>query len=77
MSERHEYDVTVIRRDEVTTFPKLETPVVSVLVTYVAAGLPPRTVTILKTEYTLDLEKRLIREDIEKKLKEKAETFKV
>ena len=77
MSKRREYDVTVIKRDEVTTFPKIAKPVVSVLVTYVAAGNPPRTVTIPKDKYTPDLEKRVIREDLEKKLKEKAETFKV
>lgn len=77
MSKRQEYDVTVIKREDVTTFPKLATPVVNVLVTYVAAGHPPRTVTIPKDKHTPDLEKRLIREDIEKKLKEKAETFKV
>ena len=75
--ERKEYDVTVIKRDEVTTFPKLATPVVNVLVTYVAAGKAPSTVTILKDKYTLDLEKRMIREDLEKRLKEKAETYKV
>ena len=77
MSKKREYDVTVIRRNEVTTFPKLETPVVNVLVTFVAAGLAPMTVTIPKDKHTPALEKRLIREAIEKKLEEKPETYKV
>lgn len=77
MIAKREYDVTVISRSEVTVFPKLATPVVNVLITYVAAGLPPRTVTIPKDKHTPILEKKMIREDIEKKLKEKVETFKV
>lgn len=77
MSERREYDVTVIKRDEVTTFPKIATPVVNVLVTYVAAGLPPATVTIPKDKYTVELEKRLIREDIDRRLKVKPEVYRV
>ena len=75
--EEREYDVTVIVRDEVTTFPKIATPVVNVLVTYVAMGLPPHTVTIPKDEWTLDVEKTQIREDIEKRLKAKPESYKV
>ena len=74
---RREYDVTVIKREDVTTFPKLATPVVNRLITYVAMGLPPRTVTIPKDKWNVDLEKHVIREDLEKKLKEKAETYKV
>ena len=75
--EKEGFDVTVIKRDEVTTFPKIATPVINVLVTYVAAGLPPATVTISKDKYGLELEKRLIREDIERRLKVKPETFRV
>ena len=74
---RGEFDVTVIKRDEVTTFPKIATPVINVLVTYVAAGLPPRTVTISKDKWTLDVEKKRIREDIEAELKKKPEVYKV
>ena len=77
MAAEREYDVTVISRDEVTTYPKIATPVVNVLVTYVAAGLPPHTVTIPKDEHTLDVEKTRIREDIEKRLKAKPESYKV
>jgi len=72
-----EYEVTVLSRQEVTTYPKIRQPVVTVMVSYVAAGLPPATVTIPKAEYSLDLEKKLIREDIERRLKIKPETYKV
>jgi len=72
-----EYEVTVLSRQEVTTYPKIRQPVVTVMVTYVAAGLAPATVMIPKAEYSLDLEKKRIREDIEKRLKVKLETYKV
>jgi len=75
--EKKEYEVTVLSRDTVTTFPRIGEAVETVMVTYVAAGLPPRTLNIPKEEYTLDLEKKLIREDIEKRLKVKPETYKV
>jgi len=71
------YEVTVIARDEVTTYPKIRTPVTNVLVTYVAAGLPPATVTIPKDEYTLEKEKELIKADIERRLKFKPETYRI
>jgi len=71
------YEVTVIARDEVTTYPKLRTPVTNVLVTYVAAGLPPATITIPKDEYSLEKEKELVRADIERRLKFKPETYRV
>lgn len=77
MAEKEEYSVTVISRDEIVTYPKIATPVTNVLVTYVAAGLPPHTITIPKEEYKPELEKKLIREDIEKRLKVKPETYKV
>jgi len=48
-----------------------------VLVTYVAAGLPPATVEIPEEEYSLELEKRMIREDIERRLEERPETYTV
>jgi len=77
VAEKPEYEVTVLSRDEVVTYPKLATPVVTVQVTYVAAGLPPATVSIPKAEYSLELEKEKIREDIERRLKVKPETYKV
>jgi len=75
--EKAKYDVTVLSREEVTTFPKIAQPVVNVLVTYVAAGLPPATVTIPKDEWSPEEEKRVIREDIERRLKFKPETYRV
>jgi len=77
VAEEGAYEVTVISRETVTTYPKLRVPVETVLVTYVAAGLPPGTITILKEEYSLDLEKKRIREDIERRLKVKPEVYKV
>lgn len=74
---REEIEITVLSRDEVTTFPKIATPMVVVLVTYVGAGLPPATVTIPKTEWSAEKERRVIREDIERRLKIRPETFKV
>jgi len=77
VAKEEEYDVTVLSRDEVVTYPKLRTPVTNILVTYVAAGLPPATITIPKDEYSLELEKKLIKESIQKRLKIKPETYKV
>jgi len=77
VAEEEAYEVTVISRETVTTYPKLRVPVETVLVTYVAAGLPPGTVTILKEEYSIEAEKKRIREDIERRLKVKPEVYKV
>jgi len=72
-----EIEVTVISREEVVTFPKIATPVINVLVTYVSMGLPPATVTIPKDQWTLEYEKRVIREDIEARLKREVQTYRV
>jgi len=77
VAEEEKYEVTVIARDDVTTYPKLGVAVETRLVTYVGAGLPPSTISIPKEEWTPELEKKLIREDIEKRLLIKPETFKV
>ena len=77
MAKKQEYNVTVISRDDVTTYPKVGVAVETRMVTYVAAGLPPNTLSIPKEEWTPALEKKLIREDIEKRLKAKPETFTV
>jgi len=74
---RREYEVTILARETITTFPRLGVAKRVVLVTYVAAGLPPATVEIPEEEYSLELEKRLIREDIERRLKERPETYTV
>jgi hypothetical protein len=75
--KKAEYEVTVISRDEVTTFPKIAQPVVNILITYVAADLPPATITIPKAQWTAEYEKRLIREDIERRMKVRPESFRV
>jgi len=72
-----EYDVYVLSRREVTVFPKPNVPEQQTIVTYVAAGLPPASITIMKKEYTLDKEKQLIKADIEKRLTTKPEQYKV
>ena len=75
--EKEEISITVIRRRDVVTYPKIAMPVINVLVTYVAAGLPPSTVIIPKKEYTLDLEKQLLKQDIQRRLKIVPETYRV
>ena len=78
MSEpKPEINVTVLRRREISTYPKIGQEVVQVLTTYVAAGLPPATVTIPKKEYTLEKEKALIKRDIQERLKIVPEAYKV
>jgi len=59
--------VTIIRRREVVTYPKLKQPVTNVMVTYVYGTLPPSTVTIPKEEWSKDKEAVVIREDIKKR----------
>ena len=75
--EKKEYDVTILDRSEVTVYPKLGEKQVQVMITYVAAGLPPKTIIIPKEEYSLEKEKELIRKDIEERLKKKPEVYKV
>jgi len=75
--KKEEYAVTVLSRDEVTTYPRLGEAAVTVLVTYIAAGLPPHTVHIPKDEWSPEEERKRIRASIEKRLKAKPETYKV
>ena len=71
------YSVTIIRRREVTTWPKIGTPVINVLVTYVAAGLPPGTVTMAKADYSLEKEKAAIKADVQRRLAVSPEMYRV
>jgi len=75
--ERDEYNVTVLSRTEVDVYPKLGVKAIQVWVTYVAAGLAPNTIFIDKGKYNISLEKKLIRDDIEARLKKKPETYRV
>jgi len=75
--EEKKYNVTILSRRTVSTFPRLGEEVRMVYVTYVAAGLPPATVMIPEEEYSVELEKETIRKDIEERLKRKPETYTV
>jgi hypothetical protein len=75
--EEHKLNVVVLSRREVSVFPKLGQEVKQLLVTYVAAGLPPKTITIDKDKWSIDVEKMLIKEDVSQRLKEKPETYTV
>ena len=70
-------EVTIIGEEEVTTFPKIATPVVNVQITYVYGGLPPATVTIPKDEDTPQARAKMIREDIDQRMKRKIKTIEV
>lgn len=72
-----EYDIVVLSRDDITTYPKLNQPVITVMVTYVGAGMPPFTIRIQKDKWTPDYEKVLIRASIEDRLKKKPEGYRV
>jgi len=48
--KREEYEVEILSREIITTYPKLRQPALTSLVTYVAAGLPPESISILLTD---------------------------
>lgn len=75
--EKIEYDVTVLSRKEITLTPRLGQKAKQWLITYVAADLAPATITIMSDEYTLDLEKKMIREAVEERLEQRPEAYKV
>ena len=77
MSKKEEYNVVVLNRANVTTYPKLGVAVVNVAVTYIAAGLPPHTIYLPKKDFTPAKEKEAIRKDIEERLKVQPESYKV
>jgi len=72
-----EYEVTILSREEIVEYPKIRMPVPVVAVSYVAAGLPPTTIRIPKEKWTEELERKIIRKDIDRRLKVKLETYKV
>jgi len=75
--KQEEHNVVVLSRDEITTYPKLGQGEVTVIVTYVAAGLAPKSVYIPKKEYSLLKEKELIKADITARLGKQPETYRV
>jgi hypothetical protein len=71
------YEVTILSRDEVVTYPKVGKEARQIIVTYVAAGLPPASIFIPKEAYSPETEKKALKADIERRLKAKPETLRV
>jgi len=76
-AKKQEYEVTIISRETITTYPRIGEAVRTVMVTYQAADLPPATISIPEAEYSLEEEKKRIRADIERRLKVKPEVYRV
>ena len=74
---KEEYNVVILSRAPVTIYPALDKREERIIITYVAAGLPPGTINVLKSDWTAEKEKLLIRKDIESRLKHKTESYKV
>lgn len=72
-----EFNVTVLSRTEIETYPKLGVKESRTHTTYVAAGLAPKTIFMLTKEWTLQKEKTAIRVDIEARLKARPEAYTV
>ncbi len=75
--DKTQYSVTILSRRDIVTFPRLGERKVVVQVTYIGESLPPKTLRIAKEEYSLETEKALIKADIEKRLAEKPEGYRV
>jgi len=69
--------VTVLVRREISNYPKINYEVKMILVTYIGAGLAPATIQIEKLKYTPQLEKQMIHQDLEARMKKRPETYKV
>jgi len=76
-TKKEKFNVTVLSRDTITTYPALGEAVKMVLVTYIAAGLPPFTVRIPEAKMTPETEKTVIKASIENRLAKKTEAFTV
>ena len=77
MSKKEEYNVVILSRAPVTVYPKLNVAEEHLIITYVAAGLPPNTINMLKKDWTAIKEKDAIRKNIEERLKQKTESYRV
>lgn len=75
--EESKITVTVISRKEITTYPKINTPVKLTLVTYVGGGLPPHMIKIPTESYSIEAEKAAIKADIERRIKEMPEVYEI
>jgi len=69
--------VTILRRTDLPTYPTPTEVVIIRAITYQADMMPPRTIYINKEEWTEELEKDKIREDIELVKAAAPETFEV
>ena len=69
--------VTILRRTDLPTYPTPTEVVIIRAITYQAEMLPPRTIYINKDEWTEELEKATIKEDIEKVKAEAPEIYEV
>jgi len=69
--------VTILRRTDLPTYPTPTEVVIIRAITYQADMMPPRTIYINKDEWTEELEKDKIREDIELVKAAAPETFEV
>jgi len=76
-AEEEKITVEIIDRREIITYPKLREAVETVTVTFIAPGMPPRTIFIPKAEYSKERELKLIREEIERWKAFKPETVRV
>ena len=69
--------VSILRRTDLPTYPTPDKVVITRAITYQADMMPPRTIYIDKDEWTPELEKDRIKEDIEKVKAEVPETYEV
>lgn len=72
-----EHKVTILRRNEITTYPRINEPKQQMIITYIAADMAPASIRIMKDDWSLEVEKTLIKADIERRLKQKAESYTV
>ena len=70
-------EVKILSRYELVLYPTPDQPRTVKAVTYQTGFMPPRTVYIPLTEYSVDKEREIIKADIEKVSTTKAETFEV
>jgi len=76
-SKKEEYNVVVLSRYSEFKHPSLGVKEEWLVITYVAAGLAPHPIEMIKKDWTLEKEKALIRKNIEERLKQKPEAYKV
>jgi hypothetical protein len=77
VSKKEKLEVEILDVKEVTTYPKLDKPFVTNIITYRYADWAPRSLFIPKDEDTPENRAKLIREDIEAIKKAKPSTLSV